>query len=149
MGGPAKAYVCPLSKKTYSLLTGCVTDNNIRVNREELGEFVTDDAIIKLADGSGSMVTMSAYHGLHCVRRLHKNLYAATYYPNLTDTESTILRLHSGMVGPNMKDTQRRELGGTQADQDLTTPDHCIEYLRQYIQCNADTTLIPMRWTDS
>ena len=44
------------------------------------------------------MVTMSAYHGLHCVRRLHKNLYHATYYPNLTDTETTILRLHSGMA---------------------------------------------------
>ncbi|KAK1750921.1 hypothetical protein QBC47DRAFT_425872 [Echria macrotheca] len=95
--------------------------DNVRVSAAELGEFASDERIVKLADGSGSMVTMSAYHGLHCVRRLHRNLYAATYYPNLTETDAALLRLHS---------------------------DHCVDYLRQYIQCNADTALVPMRWSD-
>ena len=46
------------------------------------------------------MVTMSAYHALHCVRRIHRNLYAATYYPNLTDVETALLQQHSGMIVP-------------------------------------------------
>jgi hypothetical protein len=24
--------------------------------------------------------------------------------------------------------------------------EHCLDWLRQYVQCNADTTLIPIRW---
>ncbi|KZL85359.1 hypothetical protein CI238_07372, partial [Colletotrichum incanum] len=58
---------------------------NVRVTREELGEFAGDDSIAKLTDGSGYYVTVAAFHGLHCVRNLHKYIYADHYYEGYSE----------------------------------------------------------------
>ncbi|KAK0644695.1 hypothetical protein B0T16DRAFT_333339 [Cercophora newfieldiana] len=93
--------------------------NNIRVSHDELGWFASDHTIVNLTDGSGYYAMLAVHHGLHCVERLHHFLYADNYYPNLTAAETFLLEQHT---------------------------EHCLDYLRQYVQCNADTTLIPMHW---
>ncbi|KAI1203434.1 hypothetical protein F5X97DRAFT_340617 [Nemania serpens] len=95
-------------------------NSEVRVSKEELGGFKNDDSIVELSDGSGYYVTISAYHGLHCVRRLHKYIWADHYYPEVTEREAFLLKGHT---------------------------EHCLDWLRQYVQCHADPTLSPIHWT--
>ena len=113
------------------------TDSDIKVNDEELGPFLNQENIVKLTDGTGSYATLAVFHGLHCVERMHHTLYPDHYYPNMTEQETLLLRIHSGMHST----TTYRENGLT-----IGEIEHCLDYLRQYVQCNADTTLIPMYW---
>ncbi|TWU72312.1 hypothetical protein ED733_000059 [Metarhizium rileyi] len=92
---------------------------NIRLTKKELGQFRNDDSIVELADGTGYWSTVSVFHGLHCVERLHHILYSETYYPNLSANDTFTLKRHT---------------------------EHCLDWLRHYIQCNVDTTLIPIHW---
>ncbi|KAI0446906.1 hypothetical protein F4803DRAFT_546758 [Xylaria telfairii] len=92
---------------------------NLRVSDADIGQFSGDDTIVQLTDGSGYFVTLAVYHGLHCVQRLHHYIYKDHYYGNLTDWEMFTLKRHT---------------------------EHCLDWLRQYLQCNVDTTLIPIRW---
>ncbi|RDA95408.1 hypothetical protein CP533_3436 [Ophiocordyceps camponoti-saundersi (nom. inval.)] len=92
---------------------------NVRVPESELGQYAGDDSIVKLTDGSGYYTTVAVFHGLHCVQRLHHAIYADHYYPGLSEDETFLLKRHT---------------------------EHCIDWLRQYVQCNADTTLIPIQW---
>ncbi|PFH62854.1 hypothetical protein XA68_11635 [Ophiocordyceps unilateralis] len=94
-------------------------DQNVRVPENELGQYAGDPSIVKLEDGSGYYTTVALFHGLHCVRRLHHAIYADHYYPGLSEEEASLLKRHT---------------------------EHCIDWLRQYVQCNADTTLIPIQW---
>lgn len=71
-------------------------DSEVRVAHHELGEFEYDDSIIELGDKSGYYVTVSVFHGLHCIRRLHQYLYVDHYYSNLTDHEKFMLMRHTG-----------------------------------------------------
>ncbi|KAI2863428.1 hypothetical protein CBS147343_2015 [Aspergillus niger] len=71
---------------------------DIKVSHAELGEFAGDDSVIKLSDGSGYYVTVSAFHGLHCVKRLHMYIYAEHYYAGLSEFELFMLRRHTGML---------------------------------------------------
>ncbi|KAK5657144.1 hypothetical protein OQA88_3201 [Cercophora sp. LCS_1] len=96
--------------------------SDIKVSEQELGSFAADKTLVRLTDGSGTYAMLAVYHGLHCVERMHHVLYTDHYYPNLTDAEAFLLKQHS---------------------------EHCLDYLRQYVQCNADTTLLPMHWSDS
>ncbi|KAI1110465.1 hypothetical protein F5Y14DRAFT_454999 [Nemania sp. NC0429] len=96
-----------------------IKNQNLRISYEELGQFAEDDTIIKLSDGSGYFVTIAFYHGLHCVRRLHHYIYKDHYYSNATEWEIFMLRRHA---------------------------EHCLDWLRQYLQCNVDPTIIPIRW---
>ncbi|PYI02917.1 hypothetical protein BO78DRAFT_422077 [Aspergillus sclerotiicarbonarius CBS 121057] len=85
-----------------------MNNTNIRVTQDQLGEeFAAQDSIVELNDGSGYYVTVSAYHGLHCVQRLHHYMYADHYYPGIK---------------------------------------HCLDWLRQYVQCHPDLSLIPSHW---
>ncbi|KAI0128258.1 hypothetical protein BJ170DRAFT_682055 [Xylariales sp. AK1849] len=95
------------------------SNESIRVTKDELGQFADDDTIIKLTDGSGYYSTVTAYHGLHCINRMHHYIYLEHYYPNLDKDQAFTLRRHT---------------------------EHCLDWLRQYVTCNADTTLIPVHW---
>ena len=81
--------------KAPNLLTEAI-DSEVRVNQDELGEYAGDDSIIELTDKSGYYVTVSAFHGLHCIRRLHQYIYPETYYSDATDNELWFLRRHTG-----------------------------------------------------
>ncbi|KAK4204612.1 hypothetical protein QBC40DRAFT_292781 [Triangularia verruculosa] len=71
-------------------------NDSIRVTLSELGQFATDDTIIQLNDDKGGYyTTVSVYHGLHCIERLHHYIYSDHYYPNLTQNEQFILKRHT------------------------------------------------------
>ncbi|MCJ1350915.1 MAG: hypothetical protein MMC33_000897 [Icmadophila ericetorum] len=91
---------------------------NIRLSKEELGERGQEDGLIALPDG-GYWATLTVYHSLHCVKRVHHLMYADYYYPNLTQREINLLKQHG---------------------------EHCLDTFRQNIQCAADTTVIPLKW---
>jgi len=91
------------------LLT-CATDESIRVQRGELGQFVNDDTIIELEDGSGYYVTVAAFHGLHCVQRLHHFIYTDDYYSDLSETEVFLLKQHTGEVVPCIPCTRTNDV---------------------------------------
>ncbi|CEJ92588.1 hypothetical protein VHEMI08231 [[Torrubiella] hemipterigena] len=94
---------------------------NVRVHQDELGDFAHDDSVVKLADGSGEYYsTVAVFHGLHCIQRLQKSMYPETYYPGLTKEEIFTLQRHT---------------------------EHCLDWLREYLMCNADTSLIPIQWS--
>ncbi|RDH37029.1 hypothetical protein BDQ94DRAFT_167104 [Aspergillus welwitschiae] len=78
---------------------------DIKVSHAELGEFAGDDSVIKLSDGSGYYVTVSAFHGLHCVKRLHMYIYAEHYYAGLSEFELFMLRRHTGMLRQHENNT--------------------------------------------
>ena len=70
-------------------------DQNIRLSKDELGERGQEEGLIELPDG-GYYATMTVYHALHCVKRLHHFIYLDHYYPNLTGSEHVLLMQHAG-----------------------------------------------------
>lgn len=119
----AKILSCQFAVGRVSGVLSCYlplsTDQNVRVQEGELGEFKGQKSIIQLNDGSGFYVTVAVQHALHCVQRLHRYLYKDHYHAGLSEDDAFALKQHT---------------------------EHCLDWLRQYVQCNADTTLIPIRW---
>ncbi|KAF2214937.1 hypothetical protein CERZMDRAFT_57437 [Cercospora zeae-maydis SCOH1-5] len=68
----------------------------------------------------GYVAGLDVLHTLHCVNMLRKSLYKDQY--------------HEGEHGT--KKFQQYHV------------DHCLDIVRQNIQCNSDLTLIPTRWWD-
>ena len=73
--------------------------------------------------GGGYMAYLSSHHHLHCLYLLHQSLHPGYY-----STRSVIWL--------EMLDPKRR----------LSHFDHCVEALRQYVTCNADTTVVTHQW---
>ncbi|KAL9077675.1 MAG: hypothetical protein Q9161_000047 [Pseudevernia consocians] len=73
---------------------------------------------IALPDG-GYFGTLTVFHELHCLKRLHRYMYPSYYFPNLSDQEKEDNRYHN---------------------------EHCIDMLRQSVMCHGDTTPLTMRW---
>ncbi|KAI1670678.1 DUF3328 domain containing protein [Pyrenophora tritici-repentis] len=94
-------------------------NQNLRLTEEDLGQTFVDDSVVKLTDGSGVFATLTVFHGLHCIERLHHYLYFDHYYSTFTEEEKVLLKYHT---------------------------EHCLDWLRQYVQCNADTTPLMMHW---
>ncbi|MCJ1412198.1 hypothetical protein MMC19_006291 [Ptychographa xylographoides] len=91
---------------------------NIRLSKDEIGERKNEDGLIELSDG-GYFATLTVYHSLHCLKRLHRWMNLEYYYGNLTEPELFRLRGHT---------------------------EHCLDVLRQNVQCQADITVIPLNW---
>ncbi|KAI6086757.1 hypothetical protein F4821DRAFT_259769 [Hypoxylon rubiginosum] len=82
-------------------------------------ETITDD-MAEVAEG-GYLANMAVYHELHCVRQLRFWLYKDRYYPSLTDAQNAYQVPHL---------------------------DHCLETLRQAVQCHANTALYTFYWDE-
>lgn len=76
------------------------------------------DEGVRFPDGT-YYATLSVFHNLHCLRRLHRVSYLDTYYPSLSPEDMITLRAHTA---------------------------HCLHMLKEAIMCQADTSLITMRW---
>ncbi|KAI0149864.1 hypothetical protein F4776DRAFT_672049 [Hypoxylon sp. NC0597] len=68
---------------------------NIRVKKEELGEFAGQKSLIELSDGSGFYVTVAVQHALHCVHRLYRYVYKDHYHANLSEDDAFSLKQHT------------------------------------------------------
>ena len=71
-------------------------DQNIRLQKEQLGPLANDESLVRLSDGSGYFATLAVYHGLHCVKRLHHYIHQDSYYPSLSDSDTQRLLYHTG-----------------------------------------------------
>ncbi|KAB5562719.1 hypothetical protein GE09DRAFT_757191 [Coniochaeta sp. 2T2.1] len=69
-------------------------------------------------------VQLDVFHLLHCINHLRKVIDAAHYHPDGLPP----LRIHTG------------------AADDHFGADHCLDVLRESIQCHSDLTPIPYRW---
>lgn len=77
-------------------LTRRNADQNIRLTEEDLAQTDADDTVVQLTDGSGSYGTLTVFHGLHCVERMHRYLHYDSYYSSFSDEEETLLIWHLG-----------------------------------------------------
>ncbi|KAI0107897.1 hypothetical protein GGR51DRAFT_548347 [Nemania sp. FL0031] len=73
---------------------------------------------IRLPDG-GYYATLAVYHDLHCLRRIHHAFHRDHYFPNMTAEERFLDSRHAA---------------------------HCLDSLRQSVQCAGDVSLLTMRW---
>jgi hypothetical protein len=71
-------------------------DQNVRLKKEELGEFKNTPGLVEFGDGSGYYATLSVYHSLHCIKRLHHLMYFNHYYPGKTEQEAMLIKHHGG-----------------------------------------------------
>jgi len=94
-------------------------NQNIRLTDEDLAQADEDDSVVQLTDGSGSYGTLTVFHGLHCIERIHRYIHFDHYYASFSDEEKVLLEWHL---------------------------EHCLDWLRQYLTCNPDTTPIMMHW---
>jgi len=58
--------------------------------------------LVELGDGSGYYATLSVYHSLHCVKRLHYLMYFDHYYPGKTGLEAMLIKQHGGKSDSNI-----------------------------------------------
>jgi hypothetical protein len=93
-------------RPTYILHADTTPDQTIRLTKEELGERGSEEGIVALPDG-GYFGTITAYHSLHCVKRLHHFMYRDTYSPGLSAEESMRLQQHAGL-SPHPSSFRRR-----------------------------------------
>lgn len=73
-----------------------VLDQNIRLSKDELGSFRDMPGLVQFADGSGYYATLSAYHSVHCVKRLHHFLHFDYYHSDKTEDEAMLIKHHAG-----------------------------------------------------
>lgn len=73
--------------------------------------------------GGGYMAYLASHHHLHCLYLLHQSLH-----PDYYITRSRLWL--------DVSDQKKR----------LDHFDHCIEALRHYVTCNADTTVVTHQW---
>ena len=79
-----------------------------------MGERGNDAGLVELPDG-GYFATLTVYHSLHCVRRLHHFMYKDHYYPNITGPDFNRLKAHAGMfielLAPTLANNNRPLFG--------------------------------------
>ncbi|PYI33852.1 hypothetical protein BP00DRAFT_338038 [Aspergillus indologenus CBS 114.80] len=92
----------------------------IRVTAEELSP--ANQSSILLPQDSNQLAWLGVYHDLHCINTLRRWIHRDYYHPNLTGAEFNKFQAHTS---------------------------HCLDMLRQTVQCHADAYLMTFRWTDS
>ena len=101
------------------------------------------DEAVALPDG-GYFATLMAWHGLHCVKRLHHYMYEDYYFPNLTDAERLLNEVHNSEISSfNYYPCYQYRL---QRLLIVVYTDHCLDMIRQTIMCQGDTQLLTMKW---
>jgi hypothetical protein len=91
---------------------------NVRVTEEEMRRLGKLEDNLPLPDG-GYFGSLTVFHQLHCIWRVQTALYPKYYWADLTEEEAFLNLGHS---------------------------EHCLDVLRQSILCNADTSMITMKW---
>ena len=93
---------------------------NIRVSEDEMRHLGKLEHGLPLPDG-GYFGSLTVFHQLHCIWRLQKSLYPKYYWSDLSEDEAFLNLVHS---------------------------EHCLDVMRQSILCNADTSIMTMRWEE-
>ncbi|KAK4164427.1 hypothetical protein QBC43DRAFT_344572 [Cladorrhinum sp. PSN259] len=97
--------------------------SNVRLTEAEVDAIdpTRKESSIPLPDG-GYFGMLTVHHELHCVKHLHRFVYAKHYFGELTDDQLARRQLHM---------------------------EHCLDLIRQSIMCHADVQPITMRWAQT
>ncbi|KAF4637013.1 hypothetical protein G7Y89_g1076 [Cudoniella acicularis] len=98
--------------------TELMSRNNIRLTEEDLKAI--NQTSVSLG-GGGYLGMLSVYHELHCVKMIRWAFNKVRYLDRWSEQDVIDLPVHI---------------------------DHCLDIVRQSIQCRADTTIITYWWTD-
>ncbi|KAI1160691.1 hypothetical protein F5B18DRAFT_631371 [Nemania serpens] len=90
----------------------------LQIPKSDIEKLGRLDEGIELPDG-GYFATLAVFHDLHCLRRIHHVLYRDHYFPNMTAEERFLDSRHAA---------------------------HCLDSMRQSVQCAGDVSLLTMRW---
>ncbi|RAK78074.1 uncharacterized protein BO72DRAFT_495607 [Aspergillus fijiensis CBS 313.89] len=124
-------------------------DMFIRVSTEELD--LANQTSISLPRDDKHLAWLGVYHDLHCIvqppfllpypiKNLHDELYwKSCTYSGLKNT----LRqwIHRDYYHPNLTAAEQNKLESHIS--------HCLDMLRQSVQCHADAYLMTFRWTET
>ncbi|KAI1347180.1 hypothetical protein F5Y01DRAFT_329918 [Xylaria sp. FL0043] len=94
-----------------------LTPSTIRLTPEEMARLDRPKGI-QLPDGD-YLGTLNVFHDLHCLRRVTRLLYVDHYFPNITDEDKHMNLMHA---------------------------QHCLDRLRQSIQCRGDVSVATYIW---
>ncbi|KXX77723.1 hypothetical protein MMYC01_204874 [Madurella mycetomatis] len=116
-------YINKPSPELDAAWTELLQYSNVRLTEAEVDTIAPDrkQSAIPLPDG-GYFGMLTIHHELHCVKHLHRFIYADYYFPELSSEELGRRKLHM---------------------------EHCLDLLRQSIMCHADVQPITMRWAKS
>jgi len=92
---------------------------NIIIEPEYMRHYGREDIGVAVPDGEGYLGTLNVYHELHCLKRIHQYMYLDSYFPDLTEHQRELNRLHN---------------------------EHCIDFLRMSVMCHGDVGLITYEW---
>ncbi|KAH8887626.1 hypothetical protein GQ53DRAFT_844127 [Thozetella sp. PMI_491] len=92
---------------------------SVRVPKEYLEPGQLENAVE--LPGGEYFASLWMHHDLRCLKSLHRLLYRDHFSPNMTDADRRMFELHTS---------------------------HCLDALRQTIQCKGDMSLLVMQWTE-
>ncbi|CAJ2504617.1 Uu.00g120110.m01.CDS01 [Anthostomella pinea] len=95
-------------------------NDNIRVPKSYLDEQNLTSVYTK--DGLEGIASLSAYHSLHCLKKVKKMLFKEYYYHEKSD------------------EAMAREAKHV---------DHCVEYIRESLMCQPDLSMVTFRWINN
>ncbi|KAI1177766.1 hypothetical protein F4777DRAFT_576583 [Nemania sp. FL0916] len=115
----AKKYFGEPNEEREALWEELLGPPAIRFTPEEIRlQNKPEDKTVQLPDGDYVGV-INVFHDLHCLRRVGRMLYPDHYWPNSTSEEKSHNIMHSA---------------------------HCLDRLRQTIQCQADISVVTFTW---
>ncbi|OTA69635.1 hypothetical protein K449DRAFT_384598 [Hypoxylon sp. EC38] len=117
--GPFSGYPRPEIDENWDKL---INAENIVFEPEVLRRFGREELGVAVPEGGGYIGTLNVYHELHCIKRLWQYMYPEHYWPDLTDNQRELNRLHN---------------------------EHCLDFLRQASMCHADIGIITFQWSDT
>ncbi|KAI8632404.1 hypothetical protein F5Y19DRAFT_492239 [Xylariaceae sp. FL1651] len=103
----------------HDVLRDMVPSSTIRLSPDDLARLGRPKGkVIQLPDGD-YIGTLNVFHDLHCLRRVTRLLYESHYFPNITSEDRHLNLLHA---------------------------QHCLDRLRQSIQCRGDISVATYLW---
>ncbi|THC91034.1 hypothetical protein EYZ11_009516 [Aspergillus tanneri] len=112
VGKPSPA----LDKAWHDLLNA----ENIIIEPEYIEHLGRENLGVAVPEGGGYLGTLNVYHELHCLKRIHQYMYPDYYFPEFTEKQDDMNRMHN---------------------------EHCIDFLRQSAMCHGDIGLITYQWS--
>ncbi|OAQ99563.1 hypothetical protein LLEC1_01330 [Akanthomyces lecanii] len=94
--------------------------SDVRIPESEVERLGREYQGVHFTDG-GYYGMLTVHHNLHCLKRLYQHMNVDHYFPNMTDEERQMESQHTI---------------------------HCMALIKNALMCQADTTLLTMRWLD-
>lgn len=72
-------------------------DENILLEPEYIDHYGRLDTTVEVPEGGRYIGTLNVFHELHCLKRIHQFMYSDYYFPDISEHQKEVNRLHNGM----------------------------------------------------